>query len=87
MPPLVISKFEEDPIKHEGTVPGTTFAPLYVYRNFFRHSRVSNSKLNIPILPKFELHRDFMHTLIICKSDEEPLKNEDAIDQTTFSPL
>ena len=28
MPVLVISKFDEEPIKNEGTMPWTTFAPL-----------------------------------------------------------
>ena len=31
--------------------------------------------------------QDFMPVLIICKSDEDPIKNEDTIDRTTFSPL
>ena len=42
------------PIKHEGTMPGTTFTPLQVYGKFFRRSRASNSKTNSPISPIFE---------------------------------
>ena len=53
----------------------------------FHFSRASYSKENRPILPKFELSRDGIPVLIICKLDEDPIKNEDAIDRTTFSPL
>ena len=45
----------------------------------------SNSHVNSPIWPKIELFQDFMDVLIICKSDEDSIKNEIAIIQTTFS--
>ena len=62
-------------LKNEGTMPGTTFAPLKVYGNFHLHSRVSNSKLNSLTSPKFKLGRDFLPVLIICKFDENLIKN------------
>ena len=37
--------------------------------------------------PKSNLYRDFMPVLVICKFDEDSIKNEVAIVGTTFSPL
>ena len=37
--------------------------------------------------PKFELVRDIMVVLVICKYEEDPFKNEGASLFTTFSPL
>ena len=45
----------------------------------------SNSDVNSPIWPKIKLIQDLMAVLIICKSDEDSIKNEIAIIQTTFS--
>ena len=45
------------------------------------------SKVNSLIWPEIELVRDFMDVLVTCKFDEAPIKNEEVIDQTTFSPL
>ena len=53
----------------------------------FRRSRAGNSKPNTQISPKFELRREFMPVLIICKFGEDPIKNEDAIDRTIFARL
>ena len=58
-----------------------------VYGKNFCRSRASNSKVNGLIWPKIELVWDFMDVLVICKYEEDPIKNEVAIDQTTFSPL
>ena len=44
----------------------------------------NNSHVNGPILPKIKFVQDFMAVLIICKSDEDSIKNEIAIIQTTF---
>ena len=51
------------------------------------HSKASNSEVDSPIWPKFELIQDFMAVLVTCKTDEDPIKGEVAIIQTTFSPL
>ena len=48
----------------------------------FHHSRASNSKVNIPIWPKFKLRQDFMPVLVTCKLDEDPIKIEGTIDRT-----
>ena len=44
----------------------------------------NNSHVNSPILPKIKFVQDFVAVLIICKSDEDSIKNEIAIIQTTF---
>ena len=59
--------------------------PHYKYMGEFFDSRASNSKPNSLISPKFELIQDFMPAPIICKFDEDSIKNG-AIDRT-FSPL
>ena len=48
----------------------------------FRHSRVSNTKVNILIWPTFEIIRESMAVLATCKSDEDPIKIEGTIDRT-----
>ena len=40
-----------------------------------------------PIWPNFELVRDVMNVLVTCKYEEDPIKNEGARVDTTFSPL
>ena len=40
-----------------------------------------------PIWPNFELIRDVMDVLVTCKYEEDPIKNEGARVDTTFSPL
>ena len=44
------------------------------------HNSVAN-------LPKFELIQALMHVLVICKNEEDPLKNEGARVFTRFLPL
>ena len=39
------------------------------------------------IWPNFELVRDLMNVLVTCKYEEDPIKNEGARVDTTFSPL
>ena len=72
---LVICKFKEDPIKQIGQ-----HFPVMSMAKHFCHSRASNSKVNIPVWPKFELRRDFMPVLVTCKFDEDPIKIEGTID-------
>ena len=81
IPVLVTSKFNEDPIKIEGTINWTRS------NMGFRHSRASNSEMNSLILMEFELVRDFVAVLVTCKFDEAPIKSKVAILRTTFSPL
>ena len=50
-------------------------------------SRTGNSHANSQNRAKSELFQDFMHVLIICQFDEDPIRNEISISQTTFSPL
>ena len=77
---LIIFKFDEDPIKNKVATVWTTFSPLYVYG---RQKAGSSHKNNL-ICPKIKLVQDFMAVLITCKSDEDSIKNEIAIVQTTF---
>ena len=41
----------------------------------------------VRFLPNFELVRDLMNVLVTCKYEEDPIKNEGARVDTTFSPL
>ena len=45
---------------------------------FFYTLRAANSKVCGQIGPKFELVRDFIIVLLICKNEEDPIKNEGA---------
>ena len=51
------------------------------------HSRVGNYHANRPNSAKIKLVQDFISVPVICKFDEDPIKNEVAIVRTTFSPL
>ena len=50
-------------------------------------SRVDYSHVNSQKWAKLKLVWDFMPDLVICKLDEDSIKNEVAIVRTTFSPL
>ena len=65
----------------------TRFLPLLVYGDFSRRSRAANSAVLGSIWPNFELVRDVMDVLVTCKYKEDPIKNEGARVDTTFSPL
>ena len=54
---------------------------------FSKRSRAANSAVLGPIWPNFELVRDVMDVLVTCKDEEDPIKNEGARVDTTFSPL
>ena len=73
---LVTCKYEEDPIKNEGTRVLTRFSPLFVYENFFRLSRADNSAVLRQIWLKFKLVRDIIDFLVTCKYEEDCIKNE-----------
>ena len=138
---LVTCKYEEDPIKNEGTRVDTTlysnfsdaqgqitlvsvsvssrnlnssklscmsFLPARMrmikskmkelecsqdfshYKSmgiFSRRSRAANSAVLGPIWPNFKLVQDVMNVLVTSKYEEDPIKNEGARVDTTFSPL
>ena len=54
---------------------------------FSRRSRAAISAVLGPIWPNFELVRDVMDVVVTCKYEEDPIKNEGARVDTTFSPL
>ena len=56
-------------------------------RDFSRRSRAANSAVLGPIWPNLELLRDVMDVLVTSKYEEDPIKNEGARVDTTFSPL
>ena len=59
----------------------------YKSGDFSRRSRAANSAVLGPIWLNFELFRDVMDVLVTCKYEEDPIKNEGAREDTTFSPL
>ena len=77
MPDLVTCKFDEEPIKIEGTIE----------YGLFHRSVAINSEVNSLIWPEIGFIRDFMAVLVTCKFYEDSIKREVAIRRTTFSPL
>ena len=65
----------------------TRFLPLKVYGDFSNCSRAANFAVLGPLWPNFELVRDLIAVLVTCKYEEDPIKNEGARVDTTFSPL
>ena len=45
-------------------------------QQFFRRARADNSGVGGGIWPKFELFQAFMHVLVSCKNEVDPIKNE-----------
>ena len=45
---------------------------------FSRRSSVGNTPERDPIWPNYDLFRDFMAVLIICKNEGDPIKTEGA---------
>ena len=56
-------------------------------QDFSRRSRAANSAVLDPIWPNFELVQDVINVLVTCKYEEDPIKNEGARVDITFSPL
>ena len=79
---LVTCMIYEDPIKIEVAVVRTTFPPLEVYGKIFHCSRASNPKETCPIWPIIELNWDFLVVLVTFKFEDDPIKNEVAMDRT-----
>ena len=87
MPFLVTSNFDDDSIKNERASMETSFSHYKSMWVFFRCSRAANSVVSGPIWPKFELVRDFLHVLVICKYKEDRIKSNREKVETSFSPL
>ena len=87
MPVLVTSNFDDDSIKNERASMETSFSHYKSMWVFFRRSRAANSVVSGPIWPKFELVRDFLHVLVICKYKEDRIKSNREKVETPFSPL
>ena len=64
---LITCKFEKDQINSNGEKAVTSI--------FFRRSRAANSIVSGGIWPKFKLIQAFMHVLITCKYEKDPIKN------------
>ena len=85
MPILVTRKFDENPIKIERVNLETPISHYKTMRIcFFKRPRAPNSGSG-PIWPKCELIRDFMPVLVTCKFDKDPINNESASVDTSFS--
>ena len=61
--------------------------PYLVYGKFFGPQAHVTPKWLVQIWVEFEFVWDFMSVLVICKFEENLIKNEDIIMETTFSPL
>ena len=85
MPILVTSNFDDDSIKHERASMDTAFSHYKSMGIFL--DRAANSVVGGPIWLKFELVRDFMHVLVICKYKKDRIKNNREKVETSFSPL
>ena len=73
---LIACKNEEDPIKIEAARVVTTFLPLEVYGNYYRHSRAANYAVPGPILLDFEPIQDCVAVLVTFRNEEDPIKIE-----------
>ena len=47
-------------------------------KDFLNWSRAANSAVHFCIRPNFKLIRDYIVVLVICKNEEDPIKNEGA---------
>ena len=81
---LVSCKNEKSPIKNEDTRVVSTFLPLKVYGDFFRHSRTVNSAVHGRIWQNFKLIQKLMVVLVTCNNEKDPIKNEGARVVTTL---
>ena len=79
---LITCKNQEDPVKSEGAREATTLCI-----HFFRRSRATNSMVGGGMWPKVKPIQAFTIVLIICKNEEDLLKNEGAGVVTTVLPL
>ena len=56
-------------------------------QHFPHYNSMVAMETSVRIWPNFELVRDVMDVLVTCKYGEDPIKNEGARVDTTFSPL
>ena len=63
---LITRKFEKDWINSNGE--------YMWWRRYLRRSRAANSIVSGGIWPKFKLIQAFMHVLITCKYEKDPIK-------------
>ena len=75
-------KNEEDPIKNEGARVVTT-----LFINYSDTQGQLTPKSVMEFCPKFNPIRALMVGLVICKNEEDPVKNEGTRVVTTFFPL
>ena len=67
-------KFDEaEFIVTEKRKDGETVFPI---QSQLEHSRANNSVMKSPTRSKFELTRDLMPVLVICKFDKDPTKGD-----------
>ena len=74
MPILIIWKLDKISIENKVAVIGDNISPIKSLWETFHHSRASNSEVNNPTWPKFELFRDFMPVQYTCKFEEAAIK-------------
>ena len=86
MPVLVTSNFDDDLIKNERASMATAFSH-YKSMGIVLDAQGQLTVVSIPIWPKFELVRDFMHVLFTCKYKKNRIKNNREKVETSFSPL
>ena len=77
---MVTCKYEMNPIKNVQENMMTLFFPLYITLSVAMETSGR-------IWPIFELIQVFMHGLITCKYEKDPIKNSGENVMTTFSPL
>ena len=85
MPVLVISNFDDDLIKNKQASMEKAFSHYKSMGKFLVAQR-QLSVVSGPIWSQFELGRDFMHVLIICKYKMDRIKNNREKVETSFSP-
>ena len=80
----VTCKFDEDPIKIDGTIDQTrSNMGLSATQGQVTLKWIVQSGRKL----EFKLIQDLMAVLVTCNTDEDPIKSEVAIIQTTFSLL
>ena len=87
MPVLVTSNFDDNSVKNKRASMETPFSHYKSMGIFFSRSRATNSVVSGPIWPKFELVRDFIHVLVICKYKKDRIQTNRENVETPFSPL
>ena len=82
---VVPCKFGKDPIENSED-NAWTFSPYKVYGDFFKCSRADNSTARGRIWLNFELNRDLMNVVFLCKYGKDQTENSGDNAWKTFSP-